>query len=133
MSGKAGRKLHILIRGNDGLHHLTQEDLSDDVPGVMALRAGDRVTARVRHDPFGRDLDWLWELRRDGVVILSYEDTYRYFERVHVADLRLAHWTGILAVGLFALAVLLRRHFGAWRDTRQLGSRGDAGSSGPLL
>jgi hypothetical protein len=119
VSGKAGTKLHIFIRGSDGLHHLTQDDLSQDVPGIMALRAGDNVTARVKHDSLGRDLDRLWELQRDGVAILSYKDTYQYLQRRHARVRELAHWAGALSLGLFVVAVFLRRHFGAWRDPGQ--------------
>jgi hypothetical protein len=92
ISGKAGTKLHIFIRGNDGLHHLTQDDLSRDVPQIMDLRAGDNVIARVKHDSLGRDLDWLWELQRDGITILSYEDTNRHLQRRNAGIRELAHW-----------------------------------------
>lgn len=115
-SGKAGTKLHIVIRANNGLHHLTQHDLSQEVPGIMDLQAGDNVTALVKRDSLGRDLDWLWELKRDGMTILSYEDTYRYLQRRNARMRELAHWAGALSLGLFAVAILLRRHFGAWRD-----------------
>ena len=115
-SGRAGTKLHIFINGNDGLHHLTQEDLSRDVPQIMDLRAGDNVIALVKHDSFGRDLDWLWELQRDGITILSYEDTYRCLQRRNAKMAKLAHWAGALSPGLFAVAIVLRR-FGARRDT----------------
>jgi hypothetical protein len=118
-SGKAGSKLHIVIRGSDGLHHLTQDDLSQELPGIMVLRAGDNVTVRVKHDSLGRDLDWLWGLQRDGVTILSYEDTYRYLQRRNARVRELAHWAGALSLGLFVVAILLRRHFGAWRDPSQ--------------
>jgi hypothetical protein len=115
--GKGGVKLHIFVQGRDGLHHLTQEDLSRDVPVVMDLRAGDNVTARVKHDSLGRDLDWLWELKRDGNTILSYEQTLRYLERRNTRTGKIAPWAGALSLGLFVVAILLRRHFGAWRDT----------------
>ncbi len=112
-------KLHILIHASDGLHHLIQDDLSADFPEIMDLRAGDNVVARVRHDSWGRDLDWFWELERSGVTILSYEDTYRYKERCNARGLKMAHWAGVISLGLFVLAILLRKHFGAWREKQQ--------------
>lgn len=114
--GKSGIKLHIFIRGSEGFHHLIQDDLSGDVPGIMSLLPGDDVTARVRRDRLGRDLDWLWELKRDGNTILSYQQTLRYLERRSAQSRAIAHWAGGLSLGLFAAAILLRRHFGAWRN-----------------
>jgi hypothetical protein len=123
-SGKGGNKLHIFVRGSDGLHDFTQEDMGHLVPGIMGsimdLRVGDKVTARVEHDSFGRDLDWLWEMQRGGITILSYQDTHLFMERRNVRIRRLCHWAGVLALVSFLVAVLLRRHFGAWKDTRQL-------------
>ncbi len=116
VTGKAGTKLHIFIRASDGLHHLTQDDLSSDVPQIMHLHVGDNVIAHVKYDPFGRDLDWLWELQRDGVTILSYEDTSQYFQRRNERVGKIAEWAGVLSLGLFAGAILLRRRFGSWRD-----------------
>jgi hypothetical protein len=117
VSGKAGRKLHIFVRAEDGLHHLTQDDLSADVPAIMDLRVGDKVTALVKHDTLGRDLDWLWELHCNGATILSYRDTHRSLERRNMGIRELSHWAGILALALLTVAILLRRHFGAWRNT----------------
>jgi hypothetical protein len=113
---KAGPKLHILIRMDGRLHHLTQDDLSQDVPALLGLEAGDSVTARVKGDFLGRDLEWLWELQRDGVTILSYEDTFRFVERRNARTREAAHWAGLFALGLFVVAILLRMHFGVWRD-----------------
>lgn len=112
-------KLYIFIRASDGLHHLTQDDLSTDFPEIMDLRAGDNIVAHVKHDSMGRDLDWFWELERNGVMILSYRDTYRYRERSNARGRELAHWAGEISLGLFVLAILLRRHFGVWRDKQQ--------------
>jgi len=115
--GKGGIKLHIFVQASDSLHHLTQDDLSGDVPRIMNLRAGDNVTARVKHDRFGRNLDWLWELKRDGDTILSYEETRRYLERRYARIEQIIPWVGAISFGLLVTALLLRRHFGAWRDT----------------
>ena len=114
--GKGGTKLHIFVRGSGRLYHLTQDDLSGDVPEIMNLRAGDNVTARVKHDLLGRDLDWLWELTRDGDTVLSYEQTLRYFDRRNARIRKIAFCAGALSFGLFIAALLLRRRFGAWRD-----------------
>lgn len=115
--GKAVPKLEILVRGSDGLHHLTQDDLTKDVPALRSLRVGDQITAMARPDKRGRDLDTLWELRRDGAMLLSVEETAQYFERRNLRTLRLASGAAVISVALLTLGVLLRRHFGAWYDT----------------
>jgi hypothetical protein len=115
--GKTAPQLEILVRGSDDLHHLWQEDLTKDVPALKSLRVGDLITAMARPTHrLGRDLDWLWELRRDGVVLLSVEETTQYLERRYVRNLRLASGAAVLSVALLILGVVLRRHFGAWHD-----------------
>lgn len=117
-SAKAGLKIHILVRADTRLHDLTQDDLSQDAPQLMSLRAGEYVTALVRHDSFGRDLDWLWELQRDGATLLSYDQTRQFFERRNENIRILAHWVDALSLALFVLAILLKWHFGVWREKR---------------
>ena len=116
-SGKAGRKLHIFLWDRNRLHHLTQDDLFYDVPALQSLRAGDNVTALVRRDFFGRDLEWVWEVQCDGRTVLSYDQTQRFLEQVKKRMLVIARWAGALTAGLFLVAILLRVHFGAWRDS----------------
>jgi hypothetical protein len=50
---KGGNKLDILVQGVDRLHHLTQDDLSCDIPEIKTLRVGDKLTERVNIDFFG--------------------------------------------------------------------------------
>jgi hypothetical protein len=114
--GKITPKLEIFVRGSDGLHHLTQDDLTKDVPGLNSLRVGDLITAMAKRDTLGRDLNWLWELRRNGAVLLSVEETTQRIERRYARNLRLASAAAVLSVALLTLGVLLRRHFGAWCD-----------------
>jgi len=87
------------------------------VPGIMGpimnLRVGDKVTARVERDLLGRDLDWLWEMQRGGITILSYQSTYLFMERRNVRIRQLCRWAGVLAFVSFLVAILLRRHYGA--------------------
>lgn len=114
--GKVTPRLGIFVRSSDGLHHLTQDDLTKDVPALKSLRVGDLITAMARPDTLGRG-DWLWELRRNDAMLLSVEETSQYFERRNVRNLRLASGAAVFSVALLTLGVLLRRHFGAWHDT----------------
>lgn len=116
-SGKGSMHLHIYLRASNGIFHLVQDDLTRSVPAIMDLRTGDRVTARVSPDRT-REVNWLWELRREGSTILSYEDTCRWIEGCKARGRVIAHWTGGLSLGCFALAILLRKYFGAWRDSK---------------
>jgi hypothetical protein len=115
--GKAGPKLHLLVRAADRIHHLTQDDMSELVPEMASIRVGDNITARVRPDFMGRDLDWLWELQRDGATILSYADTDRFLRGVLARTKTLAYGMGFISISIFAVGVLLRRRFGAWSAT----------------
>jgi hypothetical protein len=114
---KAGPKLHIFVTERNRLHHLTQDDLFYDVPELRTLRAGDNVTALVRRDFFGRNLEWVWEVQRDGVTILSYDQTQESLERRKAQVQVVAHWAGLLSIGLFVVAILLRMHFDTWQDS----------------
>jgi hypothetical protein len=112
--GKTTPRLDIFVRCSDRLHHLTEDDLTKDVPALKALRQGDLITAMVQS---GRDLDLLWELRRNGTMLLSVEETTQYFEHRKARDLRIASAIALLSVALLTLGVVLRRYFGAWYDT----------------
>ena len=113
---KAGPKLHIFVQDSNRLHHLTQDDLSYEVPAVRSLRAGDSVTVLVRRDFLGRNLEWVWEVQRDGVTILSYDQTQGFLEQTKQRMEAIALWASVLSIGTFMVAVFLRMHFGAWRD-----------------
>ena len=115
-SGKAGPKLHIFVWDGNRLHDLTQDDLFYEVPALRSLQAGDNVTGLVRRDSFGRNLEWVWEVQRDGTTILSYDRTQRFLEREKERMQVIARWAGVLSIGLFVVAIRLRIHFGAWRD-----------------
>ena len=111
---KGSDKLDILLRGSDGLHHLTQDDMSKSVPGLDDLRVGDEVTARVKKDSMGRDLEWFWELKRGGAYVLSYEQTLEHFERRGLRSWWLAKIGGAISGALLIAGFLLRRYFGGW-------------------
>ena len=74
VSTKGGSIIVIRVKTDDGLHDLDEQDLSHSRE-IMHLRPGDRITARVKF--WGGDHN-IWELKRDGVTIESYQDTYLY-------------------------------------------------------
>jgi len=116
-SGKAGRKLHIVVNDGRRVHHLTQNDLSHEVPALRSVQRGDNVTALVRHDFLGRDLEWVWELQRDSVAIVSYEQTRTFLDGERERLLKTARWGGALSIALLFAAIFLRIRFGGWRDS----------------
>ena len=85
-------------------------------PRCGASAQGDNLTALVRRDFLGRNLEWVWEVQRDGVAILIYDQTQRFLERSKERTQVIANWAGVLSMGLLVAAILLRMHFGAWRD-----------------
>lgn len=115
-AGKAGAKLHIFINDGNRTHHLTQDDLSYDVPALRSLAPGDKVVALVRRDFLGRDLEWFWEVQRGGGTMLSYDETQTFLEREAERFRIVARFAGAFSIALLVIAVLLRVRFGAWRD-----------------
>ena len=109
---KGGPQLHIFVRewwvqqGNRQ-RHLIQGDLTAAVPRLRTLRVGDDIEALAHPDPLGRDLDWLWELRRGDDALLTYEETRRWFEQ-HAQRLRpFAHGLATIASVLAGGGLLL--------------------------
>jgi hypothetical protein len=76
-STKSGPIIVIRVETDDGLHDLDAQDLSHSRE-IMNLKPGDHVTALVKS--FFGQYD-IWELKRDGVTIESYQDTYLYRTR----------------------------------------------------
>ena len=119
--GHGSTIVHIWINGSDGLHQILQDDLSGLVPGLingtMGLRVGDKVIARVQ--PNGVN-GWnrLWEMQRNGITILSYQDTQLAVERLNRRYLLSDPWVAGLAVVFFLAAILLKRRFGTWGAPR---------------
>lgn len=110
---KGGPIIRIPVEADDGLHNLFEEDLSHSRE-LMNLKSGDHVTARVKS--FLGQYN-IWELKRDGVTIENYQDVYQYstqeLERATTNGL----WLGLIASVFLTVALALRMHFGAWRES----------------
>ena len=87
---KGGPIIRIRVEMDDGLHDLFEEDLSHSRE-IMNLKPGDHVTARVQ-SLLGEY--HIWELKRDGVTIESYQDTYLYPRRKLERRTTKALWVG---------------------------------------
>lgn len=109
---KGGPIIHVRVETDDGLHNLFLEDFSHSRE-IMNLQPGDHVTAGVQSF-FGQDN--IWELKRDGVTIESYQDVYLYSTRALEQGTTNALWLGLLSSILLTVAIVLRMCFGAWRD-----------------
>ena len=79
----------------------------------MNLRPGDQITAGVR--PLATYHN-VWELKRDGVTIQSYQESYLYQVAQNGQAETNALLCGLLAAISLAAGLALRMHFGAWRD-----------------
>ena len=108
---KGGPMIRIRVEMDDGLHNLFEEDLSHSRE-IMKLKPGDHVTARAQ-SLLGEY--HIWELKRDGVTIESYQDTYLYESREHERGVTSALWFGLASSILLTVALALRMYFGAWR------------------
>ncbi len=112
-SPRGGPIIFIRVKMDDGLHDLVEEDLSHS-RAIMKLKPGDHVTALVKSF-FGQND--IWELKRDGVTIESYQDTYLYRTRENEQGTTNALWLGLASSILLTVAIALRMYFGAWRDS----------------
>ncbi len=106
-----GDLIRIRVETDDGICDLFEEDLSHS-RAIMKLKPGDQVTARVQ-SLLGEY--HIWELKRDGVTIESYQDMYLYETRRIERGTTNALWTGLVASILLTVALALRMYFGAWR------------------
>ena len=103
----------ILINKNGVLRHLTQENLSLSIPALTTLKPGDEVNALVAADGLGRNLEWVWELHREGEKLLSYEQTRGIlypapqYNSLGIAAL-------VVAIAFLVTAIVLRFRFGNW-------------------
>ena len=112
-----GDLIVIGVEMDDGLHYLVEEDLSHSRE-IMKLKPGDHVTARVQ---FLLGRYHIWELKRDGVTIESYQEAYLYETRRIERGATNALWLGLVASIFLTVALALRMYFGAWRDPTHLG------------
>lgn len=124
--GRGGNYFNLIIQTSAGPRHLTEEDLlMRSVPEARRFAPGDTVTAEIRHQQL-HDLDWCWALTRNGRVILTLDQTERYFQATVERDRRFGHrfdlWALIGSSILIACAVILRRRFGGWMDKNRRAS-----------
>jgi hypothetical protein len=117
--GRAGNYFNLSVQAVDGNHHLTQEDLlSETIPAMDRFVPGDQVAARVKRDP-RKNLDWCWELVRNGQTILTYGQTYDYLQRMRARDWKISQIALALSGILLSCAFLLRFYFGGWVDRHE--------------
>ncbi len=112
--------IRILVQTNGRPVTIYEDDLSLSQQ-IMHLKWGDPVTARVKllraGVQSGSSAEYhIWELKRDGVTIQSYQDAYRYQTRANERSITYALELGLLSALLLAVALALRMHFGAWVD-----------------
>jgi hypothetical protein len=113
---KGGPIIRVPVETDDGLHNLFLEDFTH-FREIMNLRPGDHVTARVQSFLGQSDI---WELKRDGVTIESYQDVYLYSTRALEQGKINALWLGLISSIFLTAAIVLRMLFGAWRDSPPL-------------
>lgn len=116
--GKGGYKIHILVSDGSRVHNLTQDGTLDDkYPAVKSVHPGDSITAFVKPDSLGRDIDWLWAIQDGEVQALTYDETLSLIMSKGRRSQQLATVTAVLSVLLLTIGLGLRMRFGAWRDT----------------
>lgn len=122
VAGSVQRAPRFLVDGliavpvelDGGLHDdLIYDDNLSHSREIMKLKPGDHITARV-HSFLGDTR--IWELKRDGITIISYQETYQYEYPSHERLTTNLLAFGTLSAILLTVALALRIHFGAWRN-----------------
>ena len=116
--------IRILVETDGGRADIYEDDLSYSRE-ILNLKPGDHVTARVKFLTVGvprgsRGEYHIWELKRDGVTIQSYQDAYLYQTRVNEQQTTYALWLGLVSAICLMVALALRMHFGEWVDSTPL-------------
>jgi hypothetical protein len=110
--------IRITIETDDGPVNIYEEDMSHSQE-IMNLKPGDHVTARVKFLTVGTlhrgsGEYHVYELKRDGVTIESYQDADLCQTRELAQAKTNGLWTGLLSSICLAAALAFRMHFGAW-------------------
>ena len=112
--------IRILVETHGRPVAIYEDDLSLSRQ-IMNLKWGDHVTARVKFLRAGVPEEspgeyHIWELKRDGGTIQSYQDAYRYQTRVNERQTTSALGLALISAICLTVALALRIHFGAWVD-----------------
>lgn len=113
--------IRILVATNGRPVAIYEDDLSLSRQ-IMNLKWGDQVTARVKFLRAGVPEEspgeyHIWELKRDGVTIQSYQDAYRYQTRVNERQTTSVLGLALISAICLTVALALRIHFGEWVDS----------------
>lgn len=114
--GKGGSYFDLHLKTSDGTHNLSQEDISGVFPALTDLHAGDTIDALVLRRTLGPDR--YWEIRRDGTVILSYDETNQFFIDGQKRTAPLAQYIMRISVIFLAGAIFLRICLGRWTGNK---------------
>lgn len=85
--------LEIRVRGEDGLHIISQRDLRSRFPELNSLKPGRRLLAQVETQQGARRLPRYWDLISDGEHVLRYEDVRSLVNDRNEVTADIARWT----------------------------------------
>lgn len=105
---KTGTRIHIIVRGQSQTYHLVQYDLSCMIPAMDTLKVGDSVVAFGKQQLLRRDMYWLWEIARDGVLVASFEQTIAAKAKDRKADINTFFVFAAASTILFVVGFSLR-------------------------
>ena len=110
---KSGKKMMLQIRNHGVLHHLIQDDFSRSIPMLRTLRQGDEINTLVSPDVLGRDIEWMWEIRRGDEILLSYEQTIE-LRNPQTQQRVISIAALVAAIVLLFISIRLRIKYRAW-------------------
>jgi hypothetical protein len=115
---KGGRALTIYVKDGVREYSLSQDHLLYIGCDISSIHIGDKIVALVKPSSINQDVKKVWEISRNGILVLSYEQTRKYFERVNENVNQTFHIMLTIPFVLFAMGIVLRVFFGAWKEPK---------------
>ena len=110
---RGGKKMMIQLNSHGLVHRLAQDDFTRSIPALKTLQQGDEINTLVAPDELGRDLEWIWEIRREDQTLLSYEQTLE-LRKPNTLQWFIAIAALLAAIGLLIASIKLRIKYQAW-------------------
>ena len=110
---RGGKNMMIQLNSHGVVHRLAQDDFTRSIPALKTLQQGDEIDTLVAPDELGRDLEWIWEIRREDQTLLSYEQTLE-LRKPNTLQWFIAIAALLAAIGLLIASIKLRIKYQAW-------------------
>ena len=115
---KNGRALTIYVKDGVREYSLSQDHLLYISCDISSIHIGDKIFAFVKPSSINQDVKKVWEISKNGNLVLSYEQTRKYFQRVNENVNQTFHFMLSISIVSFVIGIVLRMIFGAWKEPK---------------